>query len=74
MQVDRDYTSLDGPESITKVFLEAWNNRDPSELASLINAEAEFVNVTGRWWICRGLRCIPALRLEQKFLSSAGPQ
>jgi uncharacterized protein (TIGR02246 family) len=45
-----DYTPLDSPESIPTVFVEAWNNRDPDTLASIFDADAEFVNVTGLWW------------------------
>ena len=45
-----DYTPLDRPESIPTVFIEAWNNRDPNTLASIFDADAEFVNVTGLWW------------------------
>jgi uncharacterized protein (TIGR02246 family) len=32
------------------VFVEAGNNRDPDTLASIFDADAEFVNVTGLWW------------------------
>ena len=43
------YTSLDTPESIPTLFVEAWNNRDPETLAAMFDEDAEFVNVTGLW-------------------------
>ncbi|GAB3165459.1 YybH family protein [Telluribacter humicola] len=48
-----DYSPLDRPESIPKVFMEAWNHRDAAKLASLFDPDAEFVNVTGLWWHTR---------------------
>lgn len=45
-----DYTPLDSPENVARVFVEAWNNRDPEHLASVFDEDAEFVNVTGLWW------------------------
>ncbi len=42
--------SLDTPERIPAVFVEAWNARDPVTLASVFDEDAEFVNVTGLWW------------------------
>lgn len=44
------YSALDEPESIAKVFAEAWMRRDAEKLASLFDEDAEFVNVTGLWW------------------------
>lgn len=44
------YTSLDRPESIPTVFVEAWNARDPDTLAMLFDEDADFVNVVGLWW------------------------
>ncbi|WIY52151.1 SgcJ/EcaC family oxidoreductase [Devosia sp. YIM 151766] len=44
------YSPLDEPESIAKVFVEAWARRDAEKLASLFDEDAEFVNVTGLWW------------------------
>lgn len=44
------YSPLDTPESIAKVFIEAWTRRDADKLASLFDLDAEFVNVTGLWW------------------------
>jgi uncharacterized protein (TIGR02246 family) len=44
------YSEMDSPESIPRIFVEAWNQRDASKLASLFNEDAEFINVTGLWW------------------------
>ena len=44
------YSPLDTPESIARVFVEAWAQRDADKLASLFDEDAEFVNVTGLWW------------------------
>lgn len=44
------YSPLDDPESIARVFVEAWTRRDAGKLASLFDEDAEFVNVTGLWW------------------------
>lgn len=38
------------PEDVPRLFVEAWNRRDPDALASLFDADAEFVNVAGLWW------------------------
>ena len=38
------------PEDLPRLFVEAWNKRDPDALASLFDSHAEFVNVTGLWW------------------------
>jgi uncharacterized protein (TIGR02246 family) len=63
-----DYTPLDSPESIPTVFAEAWNNRDPDKLASIFDADAEFVNVTGLWWHDReSIRRAHAYGLERIF-------
>src|SRR5919199_5611878 len=63
-----DYTPLDRPESIPIVFIEAWNNRDPNTLASIFDADAEFVNVTGLWWHDReSIRKAHAYGLEHIF-------
>jgi uncharacterized protein (TIGR02246 family) len=62
------YTPLDRPESIPIVFIEAWNNRDPNTLASIFDADAEFVNVTGLWWHDReSIRKAHAYGLEHIF-------
>jgi uncharacterized protein (TIGR02246 family) len=47
------YSPLDKPESIPLVFTEAWNQRDAQMLASLFDADADFINVTGLWWRSR---------------------
>lgn len=47
------YSDTDSPESIPKVFVEAWNNRDAEKLAALFDDDAEFINVTGLWWHSR---------------------
>lgn len=44
------YSEADSPESIPMIFIEAWNQRDASKLASLFDKDAEFINVTGLWW------------------------
>lgn len=44
------YSPLDTPESVARVFAEAWARRDADKLASLFDEDAEFVNVTGLWW------------------------
>lgn len=44
------YSLVDTPESIPRVFVEAWGNRDADKLAALFDEDAEFVNVTGLWW------------------------
>ncbi len=63
-----DYSPLDTPESIPKVFVEAWNNRDPDAIASLFDEDAEFVNVTGLWWHDReAIRRAHAYGLERIF-------
>jgi uncharacterized protein (TIGR02246 family) len=63
-----DYTPLHRPESIPTVFIEAWNNRDPDTLASIFDADAEFVNVTGLWWHDReSIRKAHAYGLEHIF-------
>jgi uncharacterized protein (TIGR02246 family) len=44
------YSKADSPESIPRIFVEAWNQRDAVKLASIFDEDAEFVNVTGLWW------------------------
>lgn len=44
------YSPLDKPDSIPRVFVEAWNNRDAAKIATLFMEDAEFINVTGLWW------------------------
>lgn len=43
------YTPLDAPESIPAAFAKAWNRRDVDGIATLFDADTEFVNVTGLW-------------------------
>lgn len=45
-----DYSPVSEPEDIARVFVEAWNRRDPDRLAELFDEDAEFVNVVGIWW------------------------
>ncbi|MHA6692114.1 SgcJ/EcaC family oxidoreductase [Devosia sp. A449] len=45
-----NYSPLNEQESIARVFVEAWGQRDADKLASLFDDDAEFVNVTGLWW------------------------
>ncbi|HEX5515521.1 MAG TPA: SgcJ/EcaC family oxidoreductase [Gammaproteobacteria bacterium] len=59
---------LDQPECVPAVFVEAWNERDPDKLASIFEADAEFVNVTGLWWHDReSIRKAHAYGLERIF-------
>lgn len=44
------YSPLDRPEHVPRVFVEAWNRRDPETLASIFDEDADFVNVVGLWW------------------------
>ncbi|MFP4092080.1 MAG: YybH family protein [Cyclobacteriaceae bacterium] len=45
-----EYTKAEHPESIPQLFVQAWNERDAAQIASLFDEDAEFVNVTGLWW------------------------
>lgn len=59
------------PEDIPRLFVEAWNKRDPDTLASLFDSHAEFVNVTGLWWHDRvSIRKAHAYGLERIFNAS----
>jgi uncharacterized protein (TIGR02246 family) len=59
------------PEDIPRLFVEAWNKRDPDALASLFDSQAEFVNVTGLWWHDRAsIRKAHAYGLERIFNAS----
>ncbi|MGB3589806.1 MAG: SgcJ/EcaC family oxidoreductase [Tunicatimonas sp.] len=42
--------TLDSPETIPQLFVEAWNRRDARQIAALFDPDGEFVNVTGLWW------------------------
>ena len=60
------------PDVIPRLFVEAWNRRDPDALASLFDLDAEFVNVTGLWWHDRtSIRKAHAYGLERIFNESA---
>ena len=59
------------PEDLPRLFVEAWNKKDPDALASLFDSHAEFVNVTGLWWHdCASIRKAHAYGLERIFKSS----
>ena len=59
------------PEDMPRLFVEAWNTRDPEALASLFDSHAEFVNVTGLWWHDRvSIRKAHAYGLERIFNAS----
>jgi uncharacterized protein (TIGR02246 family) len=59
------------PDDIPRLFVDAWNNRDPDALASLFHRDAEFVNVTGLWWHDRAsIRKAHAYGLERIFNAS----
>lgn len=65
------YSPLDDPESIARVFIEAWGRRDADKLASLFDEDAEFVNVTGLWWHDReAIRKAHAYGFERIFDAS----
>lgn len=59
------------PEAIPKLFVEAWNARDPDAIAALFDDDAEFVNVTGLWWHDReSIRGAHAYGLDRIFNES----
>jgi uncharacterized protein (TIGR02246 family) len=65
------HAHADRPEDIPRLFVEAWNKRDPDALASLFDSHAEFVNVTGLWWHDRAsIRKAHAYGLERIFNAS----
>jgi uncharacterized protein (TIGR02246 family) len=65
------HAHADRPEDIPRLFVEAWNTRDPDALASLFDLHAEFVNVTGLWWHDRAsIRKAHAYGLERIFNAS----
>lgn len=41
---------IEKPEDIPNIFINAWNRRDPAQLAGIFDEDAEFVNVVGLWW------------------------
>lgn len=38
------------PEDIPHRFAEAWNKYNPDGIADLFVEDADFINVTGKWW------------------------
>jgi len=38
------------PKDIPYLFMKAWNNYDAKGIAALFYEDADFVNVTGKWW------------------------
>lgn len=38
------------PEQIPYFFMEAWNQYDAHGIADLFYEDADFINVTGKWW------------------------
>ena len=59
------------PEDVPVMFARAWNARDPGALASLFDADAEFVHVTGLCWHNReSIRKAHADRLARVFSKS----
>lgn len=45
-----NYAPIHDPEQIPYRFMEAWNRYDPDGIADLFYEDADFVNVTGKWW------------------------
>jgi uncharacterized protein (TIGR02246 family) len=67
-RADGAVARADAPEDIPRLFVEAWNRRDPDALASLFDADADFVNVTGlRWHDRPAIRKAHAYGLERIF-------
>lgn len=44
------HTTVTDPRQIPYHFMEAWNRYDPDGIANLFYQDADFVNVTGKWW------------------------
>lgn len=60
--------ALDTPDAIPKLFVAAWNRRDPDLLASVFEEDAWFVNVVGlRWYDRAAIRKAHAYGLEVIF-------
>jgi len=72
------------PREIPVRFMQAWNKNSPQEIADLFFENADFINVTGKWWERKkeilkahdfGLRVIfqdskmEILRIKEKRLS-----
>jgi uncharacterized protein (TIGR02246 family) len=61
----------DSPEQVPRLFVQAWNDRDPDGIAALFEDDADFVNVTGIWWTDRqSIRDAHAYGLERIFSAS----
>jgi uncharacterized protein (TIGR02246 family) len=58
-------------EDVPRLFVAAWNKRDPEAIASLFDSHAAFVNVTGLCWHDRAaIRQAHAYSLEHIFNAS----
>lgn len=44
------YRAILQPQEIPERFMQAWNRYDPDGIADLFFDDADFVNVTGKWW------------------------
>lgn len=44
------YQPMTTAEEIPYLFKEAWNQYDADGIANLFFEDADFVNVTGKWW------------------------
>lgn len=44
------HVPVSDPEQIPYRFKEAWNRYDPDGIADLFYEDADFINVTGKWW------------------------
>lgn len=76
--------SIKEPKEIIERFSQAWNDYNPDGIADLFYENADFVNVTGKWWDNKtdiwkahdfGLRVIfqhsklEILKVKEKYLS-----
>lgn len=48
------YRPILQPQDIPERFKEAWNRYDPDGIANLFFDNADFINVTGKWWDNKG--------------------
>lgn len=46
----KNHIYIQEPQQIPYFFMEAWNRYDPDGIADLFYEDADFVNVTGKWW------------------------
>jgi uncharacterized protein (TIGR02246 family) len=61
----------ESPQDIAETFVDAWNARDATRLASVFAEDAEFVNVVGLWWHDRAsIEKAHAYGLERIFQNS----